>query len=130
MNVLCVEGFMVVRFNRLLYPWLDSRNLHMHLIDPNCNNYSIAGKWLTVRVPLRGCGTESSHQGDVIKYFNTFVCHVVPGPGMVISRVPDVWFPFNCTYGGGELSSSIDVLPIGKIPEQFCLCFQRGRVGL
>ena len=115
MSVECNESFMEVRFDRLLYAWLDSRNLHMHLIDPNCDNYSVTGKWLTVTVPLDGCGTKPVHDGDVIKYVNTFICHVLPNPDSVISRVPDVWFPFNCTYGRGKPLRSTDVLSLGTL---------------
>lgn len=116
MSVECNESSMEVSFDRLLYPWMDSRNLHMHLKDPNCDSYSVVGKWLTITAPLDGCGTKAIHDGDVIKYVNTFVCHIPPEPDRVISRVPDVWFPFNCTYGRGEPLTSVDVIPSGTLP--------------
>ena len=117
MNVVCHEGSMKVYFDLLLYPWLDSRNMHMHLIDPACDSYSITDQWLTVKVPLDGCGTQYIHEGDVIKYVNTFMCHVLPSPDRLISRVPDIWFPFNCTYGRGHPLKIIGALPLGKIKE-------------
>lgn len=90
---------MQLTLSRLTYPWLHPKYFDMHLLDNNCGLFHVNFTHIIVKTTYKECKTTRRNIADgVIIYDNILMAFVRFQPGQVITRVPDVFFPFQCRF--------------------------------
>lgn len=104
-----------VTFNLLAFPWLHDKNYHIHLNSSECVPYEITPTFIKIRAPFTGCGTIFVEYSHVIIYYNNLIAHMTEKlwPNLVITRVPDVVFPFKCAYERRKYLTQNYRIPVG-----------------
>jgi len=107
---------MDVTFSLLALPWLDTKNYHIHLNSSDCQPYEITTTHIKIKAPFRGCGTTFVEHSHVIIYYNSVVARLSQKlwPNLVITRIPDVEFPFKCAYERKIVMKQTYQIPIGE----------------
>lgn len=98
-DISCTRDEMQLTLSRLTYPWLHPKYFDMHLLDNNCGLFHVNFTHIMVKTTYKECKTTRRNIADgVIIYDNILMAFVRFQPGQVITRVPDVFFPFQCRF--------------------------------
>lgn len=101
----CTRDEMQLTLDRLTYPWLHQKYFDMHLIDDNCRPYHVNFTHIIVKTTYRECKTMKINSADGVIYRNTLMAFVKAQPGELVTRVPDVLFPFQCRFDDKKMTS-------------------------
>ena len=104
-QITCTHDDMQLTLDRLTYPWLHPKYFDMHLLDSNCRPYHVNFTHIMVKTKYVNCKTVKRNSPSGVTYRNTLIASLRPQPGTIITRVPDVLFPFQCQPNHGKLSS-------------------------
>ena len=96
---------MQLTLDRLTYPWLQPKYFDMRLLDSNCRPFHGNVTHVIVKTKHEECNTvRTSSPGGVI-YRNILMALLRPQPGRLVTRVPDVLFPFQCRFDPKKVAS-------------------------
>ena len=96
---------MQLTLDRLIYPWLQPSYFKMHLLDNRCYPYLVNETHIIVKTSFRECKTMKKNSSHRITYRNVLMAFVRGPPWRVITRVPDVFFPFQCRFDHEKMAS-------------------------
>ena len=132
-DISCTRDEMQLTLNRLTYPWLHPKYFDMHLIDTSCGLFHVNFTHIMVKTTYGECKTAKRNTAEgVIIYDNILMAFVRFQPGQVITRVPDVFFPFQCRFDPKKMTpiSSKTSKPKGNGEwSNLPLFFERYRIG-
>lgn len=107
-DISCLRDEMQLTLSRLTYPWLHPKYFDMHLLDNSCGLFHVNFTHIIVKTTYGECKTARRNTADgVIIYGNILIALVKFQPGQVITRVPDVFFPFQCRFDPTKKVTSI-----------------------
>ena len=104
-DISCTRDEMQLSLNRLTYPWLHPKYFDMHLLDDSCGISHVNFTHIIVITTYGGCKTTKKNTTDGVIYGNILMAFVRFQPGQVITRVPDVFFPFQCRFDPKKMTS-------------------------
>ena len=104
-DISCMRDEMQLTLNRFTYPWLHPKYFDMHLLDNNCRLFHVNFTHITVKTTYGECRTSRRSTADGVIYGNILMAFVRFQPGQVITRVPDVFFPFQCRLDLKKMTS-------------------------
>ena len=96
---------MQLTLDRLTYPWLHPKYFDMHLIAGNCRPYHVNFTHIIVKTTYGECKTMKRNSADGVIYRNILMAFVKAQPGELVTRVPDVLFPFQCRFDHKKMTS-------------------------
>ena len=96
---------MQLTFNRSTYPWLQPKYFDMHLLDNSCRPYHVNFTHIVVKTTYGNCKTVAKNSSHDVTYRNIFMAMVRTSSAKVITRVPNVWFPFQCRFDHTKMES-------------------------
>ena len=96
---------MQLTLDRLIYPWLQPSYFKMHLLDNRCYPSVVNETHIIVKTSFRECKTMKKNSSLLITYRNILMAFVRAPPGRVITRVHDVFFPFQCRFEHKKVAS-------------------------
>ena len=77
----------------------------MHLIAGNCRPYHVNFTHIIVKTTYGECKTMKRNSADGVIYRNILMAFVKAQPGELVTRVPDVLFPFQCRFNHKKMTS-------------------------
>lgn len=104
-KVTCSRDGMQLTLDRLIYPWLQPSYFKMHLLDNRCYPSVVNETHIIVKTSFRECKTMKKNSSLRITYRNILMAFVRAPPGRVITRVHDVFFPFQCRFEHKKVAS-------------------------
>lgn len=104
-RVTCSRDGMQLNLDRLMYPWLQPSYFNMHLLDNHCQPYIINMTHIIVKTSFKDCKTMEKNSPRRITYRNILMAFVRAPSWKVITRVPDIFFPFQCHFEREKVAS-------------------------
>lgn len=104
-DISCKRDEMQLTLNRLTYPWLHPKYFDMHLLDNDCGLFHVNFTHIVAKTAYGDCKTTRRNTADGVIYGNILMAFVRFLPGQVITRVPDVFFPFQCLFDPKKTTS-------------------------
>ena len=104
-DISCTRDEMQLTLNRLTYPWLHPKYFDMHLLDKDCGLFHVNFTHIIAKTAYGECKTRRRNTPDGVNYGNILMAFVRFLPGQVITRVPDVFFPFQCLFDPKKTTS-------------------------
>ena len=104
-TVTCTPHEMQLTLNRLTYPWLQPKYFDMHLVDNRCRPYHVNFTHIIVKTTYGNCKTVAYNSSYDVTYRNILMAFVKAPSGILITRVPDVLFPFQCRFNHKKRAS-------------------------
>jgi len=102
----CTRDEMQLTLNRSTYPWLQPKYFDMHLLDNSCRPYHVNFTHIVVKTTYGNCKTVVKNSSHDVTYRNIFMAMVRTSSAKVITRVPNVWFPFQCRFDHTKMEST------------------------
>ena len=96
---------MQLALDRAAYPWLQPKYFDMHLLDNSCRPYHVNFTHIIVKTSYGDCKTEAENSSHGVTYRNILMALVRVPSGIPVTRVPDVWFPFQCRADHKKMAS-------------------------
>ncbi|KAL9978550.1 hypothetical protein ACROYT_G016078 [Oculina patagonica] len=97
-KISCTPNEMQLTLDRVTYPWLHPNFFDIHLMDDNCRPYHMNFTHIIVKTTYGECKTVKKNSADGVIYRNILMAFVKARPGELVTRLPDVLFPFQCRF--------------------------------
>ncbi|XP_022782999.1 uncharacterized protein LOC111323825 [Stylophora pistillata] len=104
-QITCAHDDMQLTLDRLTYPWLHPKSFDMHLLDSSCRPYHVNFTHIKVKTKYNECKTVGMNSSGGVAYHNVLIALLRPEPGRLVTRVPDILFPFHCQPNLRKVSS-------------------------
>ena len=96
---------MQLTLDRLTYPWLQPKYFDMRLLDSNCRPFHVNVTHVIVKTKHEECNTVRTNSPGGVIYRNILMALLRPQPGRLVTRVPNVLFPFQCRFDPKKVAS-------------------------